>query len=66
MLKQIDHPVQWTKLIQNMANDGFDTFIETGVGNTLQKLISQILPDAKVYRVEDMETLNATVAELKA
>lgn len=66
MLKQIDHPVQWTKLIQNMANDGFDTFIETGVGNTLQKLISQILPDAKVYRVEDMETLNAVVAELKA
>ncbi|MDE5563968.1 MAG: ACP S-malonyltransferase, partial [Oscillospiraceae bacterium] len=66
MLQQVNHPVQWVKLIRRMAEDGFDTFIETGVGNTLQKLVSQILPDAKVYRAEDMETLNAALAELKA
>ena len=28
--------------------------------------ISQILPDAKVYRVEDMATLNETLEALKA
>lgn len=66
MLQQVNHPVQWVKLIRRMAEDGFDTFIETGVGNTLQKLVAQILPDAKVYRAEDMETLNAALAELKA
>ncbi|MDE7121235.1 MAG: ACP S-malonyltransferase [Oscillospiraceae bacterium] len=57
MLSQINHPVRWTELIRNMAEDGFDTFIETGVGNTLQKLITQILPDAKAYQVENTETL---------
>ena len=65
MLEQINHPVQWVKLIRRMAEDGFDTFIECGVGNTLQKLISQILPDAKAYRVEDMATLNETLEALK-
>ncbi|MDE6657670.1 MAG: ACP S-malonyltransferase [Oscillospiraceae bacterium] len=58
MLEQVNHPVQWTRLIKNMAEDGFDMFIETGVGNTLQKLIMQILPEAKVYQVENMETLH--------
>ncbi len=66
MLEQINHPVQWVKLIRRMAEDGFDTFVECGVGNTLQKLIGQILPDAKVYRVEDMATLGETLAALKA
>ena len=66
MLQQINHPVQWVKLIRRMAEDGFDTFIECGVGNTLQKLISQILPEAKTLRVEDMATLQETLAALKA
>lgn len=64
MLEQINHPVQWVRLIRRMAEDGFDTFIECGAGNTLQKLISQILPDAKVYRVENTETLNQTLEAL--
>lgn len=66
MLEQVNHPVQWTKLIRNMAEDGFDTFIETGVGNTLQKLIMQILPDAKVYQVENMETLHKAAEALQS
>ena len=64
MLKQIDHPVQWVKLIRRMAADGYDTFVETGVGNTLQKLITQILPEAKTYQVGDMESRDAAAAEL--
>ena len=66
MLEQINHPVQWVKLIRRMAEDGFDTFIECGVGNTLQKLISQILPDAKVLRVEDTATLQETLDAIRA
>ncbi len=64
MLEQINHPVQWTKLIRRMAEDGFDTFIETGVGTTLQKLITQILPDAKVYQVDSAESLQKTLEAL--
>ena len=66
MLDQINHPVQWVKLIRRMAEDGFDTFVECGVGNTLQKLISQILPEAKVLRVEDIATLQETLDALSA
>lgn len=66
MLHQINHPVQWTKLIRRMADDGFDTFIETGVGNTLQKLITQILPNAKAYQVENLETLQKTTEALQS
>jgi len=66
MLEQINHPVQWTKLIRRMAEDGFDIFIETGVGTTLQKLITQILPDARVYQVDSTESLQKTLEALKS
>lgn len=65
MLQQVNHPVQWTKLIRRMAEDGFDTFIETGVGNTLQKLITQILPEAKAYQVDSTASLQAVLEAVK-
>ncbi len=65
MCKQINNPVRWTQLIRNMAAEGFDTFIECGAGNTLQKLVSQILPDAKCYCVENAEGLAQTLEALK-
>ena len=66
MLEQVNHPVQWTKLIRRMAEDGFDTFIETGVGKTLQKLITQILPEAKAYQADSTESLQAVLEALKS
>ena len=66
MLSQVNHPVQWTKLIRRMAEDGFDTFIETGVGTTLQKLITQILPEAKAYQADSPETLQKTLEALNS
>lgn len=55
MAPQIDNALRWQESIEQMAADGFDTFIEVGVGNTLKKLISRILPDSKVYSVSSME-----------
>ncbi len=66
MCSQINHPVQWTKLIRNMAADGFDTFIEVGAGNTLQKLVSQILPESTCLCVETMDGLKAVLETLNA
>lgn len=66
MCHQINNPVRWIDLIRRMSADGFDTFIETGVGSTLQKLVSQILPDARVFHVEDMATLQSTLEALQA
>ena len=62
---QMNHPVRWEETIRNMAEDGFDTFIEAGVGNTLKKLISKTLPDAKTFAVEDISSLEKAVSELK-
>jgi [acyl-carrier-protein] S-malonyltransferase len=64
MCAQVNHPVLWEKTILSMAEQGVTTFIETGVGNTLQKLVEKIVPGAKVYAMETKEQLDKILAEL--
>ena len=65
LLKQINHPVRWQQLIENMNKDGIDTFIEVGAGKVLSKLIGKIIPDAKIYNVEDHNSLHHTIESIK-
>jgi [acyl-carrier-protein] S-malonyltransferase len=65
MCSQVNHPVLWTTLIRNMAAEGFDTFIEVGAGNTLQKLVTQILPECTAFCVENMEGLQTVLDTLR-
>ncbi|MDO4530917.1 MAG: ACP S-malonyltransferase [Bacillota bacterium] len=64
MINQIDHSLRWQESIERMAEDGFDTFIEVGVGDTLKKLIRRILPDARVYSVSNTEEMEKVKEEL--
>ena len=64
MANQINHSLRWQESIECMAADGFDTFIEVGVGDTLKKLIKRILPEAKVYSVSNMEEVPKIKEEL--
>ena len=64
MKNQINHSLRWQESIERMAADGFDTFIEVGVGDTLKKLIKRILPDAKVYSVSNMGEVQKIKEEL--
>lgn len=64
MCAQVNHPVLWEKIILSMAEQGVTTFIETGVGNTLQKLVEKIVPGAKSFAVETKEQLDKVLAEL--
>lgn len=64
MCAQVNHPVLWERIILSMAEQGVTTFIETGVGNTLQKLVDKIVPGAKGYAVETKEQLEKVLAEL--
>lgn len=64
--EQMNHPVRWEQTILRMAEDGFDTFIETGVGNVLAKLIGRILPEAKVYTAETAEDCAKVAEEVRA
>lgn len=65
MTQQINHPLRWQESIRQMAADGFDTFIEVGVGDTLQKLIRRILPAAKVYGISDFADAARVKEELE-
>ena len=55
--KQITSPVNWTKMIQNAIDDGFDTFIEVGAKNVLTNLIKKISPDVKAINIETKEDI---------
>lgn len=63
---QLRSPVRWTETIQNMANEGIHTFIECGVGDVLSGLIRRTSRDAKTLRVNDLDSLEATVAAIRA
>ena len=64
MTNQINHSLRWQESIERMAADGFDTFIEVGVGDTLKKLIRRILPEARVYSVSNWEEVQKVKEEL--
>ena len=58
---QVENPVRWQTIVENMIADGVDTFIEVGVGKTLTGLIKRINGDVKAVKVEnsaDLEALN--------
>ncbi|MGN1097681.1 MAG: ACP S-malonyltransferase [Clostridia bacterium] len=63
--EQIQNPVQWQNIVEAMIESGVDTFVEVGPGKTLSGLIAKINPDVKVLNVENKETLQAALAELK-
>lgn len=58
--KQVENPVRWQNIVENMIADGVDTFIEVGVGKTLTGLIKRINSDVRAFKVEtpaDIEAL---------
>ena len=65
MPKQISSSVYWTQTIQKMTEEGVDTFIEIGPGKVLAGLNKKIAPEASVYNIFDMASLEATIADLK-
>jgi len=61
LARQVNHPVLWHKTIDNMFDDGFDTFIELGPGKTLTGLIKKINPDVRVHNISDMQSFENTM-----
>ncbi len=57
---QVENPVRWQTIIENLAREGVDTIIEVGVGKTLTGLTGRINKDIKAVKVEnsaDLESL---------
>lgn len=63
--KQVENPVRWQQLVENMIASGVDTFIEVGPGNTLTGLIKRIDPNVTALSVENEATLRAAVEAVK-
>ncbi len=55
---QVDSPVRWQSIVENMIADGTDTFIEVGVGKTLTGLIKRISPEVRAFKAETPEDID--------
>jgi [acyl-carrier-protein] S-malonyltransferase len=59
---QLDHPVLWEDTIKAMVASGVETFVEVGSGRVLSGLVKKIHREAAVYNVEDVASLEKTLA----
>lgn len=61
LIKQVSNPVYWEDSIKNMLENGVGTFVEIGPGKVLSGFIKKTSKDARVFNVEDMESLEETL-----
>lgn len=64
IINQARSPVQWQKTVENLIDEGVDTFIEVGPGKTLTGLIKKIDASVTACHVEDKQTLEECKAQL--
>ncbi|MEK6673681.1 MAG: ACP S-malonyltransferase [Nitrospirota bacterium] len=62
LVRQLNSPLLWEDSIRNIAASGIDTFIEAGPGRVLSGLIKRIEPEAKVFNVEDLKSLEVLLS----
>lgn len=63
--RQVMSSVLWEDIIENMIDEGVDTFVEIGPGKVLNGFVKKINRKVRVLNVEDLSSLNKTVEELK-
>jgi len=52
LLEQLNAPVRWEEIINNMIKDGIEEFYEIGPGKVLQGLVKRINPNVKCYGID--------------
>ena len=65
LARQVSGTVRWRETMEKMLSDGVDTFIEVGPGKTLTGFLKKMSRDVKVMNVENVDNLNAVLAELE-
>jgi [acyl-carrier-protein] S-malonyltransferase len=66
LIKQLNRPLLWEDSVRRIIGTGINTFVEVGPGKVLSGLLKRIEPSLKLFNVEDVESLNKTVRELRA
>lgn len=62
--QQLTAPVQWINTMDYLIKQGVDTIVEIGAGKVLAGLMKKMDRSITVYNVQDVASLEATIAEL--
>ncbi|HVR71413.1 MAG TPA: ACP S-malonyltransferase [Vicinamibacteria bacterium] len=65
LVRQVSAPVRWQECAEMLVRQGVDTFVEVGAGTVLSGLLKKIAPGTRVLGVQDPDTLEKAVAELR-
>lgn len=65
LVEQVSSSVLWEDSIKNMISQGVDTFIEVGPGKSLSAFVKKIDKNVSIYNVEDLESLNNTIENIR-
>jgi [acyl-carrier-protein] S-malonyltransferase len=66
LIRQVSGTVRWQASVERLAQEGVTTFVEVGPGTVLSGLVKKIAKGARVLSVDSPESLEATVAALRA
>lgn len=66
LVEQMYSPVKWRKSMENLINQGFDTFIEVGPGAALTGFMKKINKEVKSLNIGSADTFSAAVSALKS
>jgi [acyl-carrier-protein] S-malonyltransferase len=66
LINQLDHPVLWSQTLKKIVEEcEIKRIIIFGPGKITEKIISDEFPEVRICRVEDLQTLNETIEEIK-
>lgn len=62
LLRQVASPVRWSESVNRLLDEGVTRFIEVGPGKVLSGLVRQISRQSEILNVDDVQSLDATIA----
>ena len=66
LIRQVSSPVRWEQVVKRLVAEGATTFVELGPGSVLAGLIKKIDRGVRVMSVEDSDSLESSLEQLKA
>jgi [acyl-carrier-protein] S-malonyltransferase len=65
LVEQVTAPVRWIECVEELARQGVTRVVEVGPGKVLGGLVKRIAPSIEAFAVEDVASLEKTLAALK-
>lgn len=62
LAEQVRSPVEWTRCVERMAEEGVDVAIELGAGSALVGMFRRTAPQIRASAIEDRASLDAAAA----